>query len=40
MPIASHDETVRLVKYSRVFWEPMGKYIFQFGYLEKDLDWC
>ena len=21
------------------FWEPIGRYVFQFGYLERDVDW-
>jgi hypothetical protein len=26
-------------QYERPFWEPIGRFVFQFGYLEKDVDW-
>lgn len=28
------------ISYQRPFWEPIGKFVFAFGYLEKDIDWC
>ncbi len=27
-------------EYQRPFWEPIGKFVFAFGYMEKDIDWC
>ena len=27
-------------EYQRPFWEPIGKFVFAFGYLEKDIEWC
>lgn len=26
--------------YERPFWEPIGKFVFRFGYLERDIDWA
>lgn len=28
------------IAHQRPFWQPIGKFVFAFGYLEKDIDWC
>jgi hypothetical protein len=33
MPVVPFDD------YEMPFWEPIGKYVFRFGYLERDVDW-
>lgn len=40
MPLATEAETHQMFEVQRIFWEPIGKYIFAFGYLEKNIDWC
>jgi hypothetical protein len=28
------------IGHQKPFWQPIGKFVFAFGYLEKDIDWC